>query len=296
MLQVTITVDTMLCIKPTDGPGPVNDRDEVYFVVKCTGPGKADAARRLPANDDYYEFKKGTHGEKTGWTNQNQMKQGNPILWAGNLANGEICQVLVVVGEQDNKDLPKIARTVAAVGAVATPIVGDFFGAGAAGKKIGEYLDKIQKLIKDNPDDVIGSFSVSVKNDNNKLVVEYVAGDKTKMGKDGSFQARGDGSYDGTVKATSALVKAGTPVPKRRVYLGEEVDRCSETVLKVKETGGMVEVRKGESKEVYIADPRITWFCGSSEEKATLRPSTNLVVVEREKDGRKITWKCYREE
>ena len=87
-------------------------------------------------------------------------------------------------------------------------------------------------------------------------------------------------------------------VPFRRpdtteVFLGTEIDQSGEKVIKVMGASGGVDIRKGETKEVPVKENRFRWMSGGSEEFTTAPKLTNYVKASREKDGRKITWKCY---
>lgn len=90
------------------------------------------------------------------------------------------------------------------------------------------------------------------------------------------------------------------PRPKGRIHACDEVDRCGRDVLRVKGASGMTEVRKGQSVEVRVSldkDGFFHWQCGDSWERT--RPSdsrTTIVMVTREPNGRRIDWKCFREE
>ncbi len=101
-ISVIVTIPHIRCHRATSN----DDRDELYIL---TGGG------RLPSGDDYYE----AFSEKDLWpqfTNQDQRPQPAPELWRGTIADGQKVAFLCVAGEQDNKDLKKIAEALEAVG------------------------------------------------------------------------------------------------------------------------------------------------------------------------------------
>jgi hypothetical protein len=296
-IQAVVTIDKMYCQRPTETG--LNDRDEVYMIVNTHSP-KGPSSKRLPRKDDYYEFFQNTHGEDRGWTNQDQVRQGKPILWKGNLAPGQSAHIFVVIGEQDNKDLAAIGRVLLKIAEIAAGGAGIVFGQPEAAAAVAGALEKISGAIEDSKDDVIGSFGLLLKNENGQLKKMWVAGKYTTEAgtNSGDFKCHGTShsSYDVTAHVSQDHVAPDTPTPKRRIYLGTEIDRCGETSLRVQSVNGTVEVHKGETKEVQVPSKRFWWMCADSKEWTTAPDSTNLVIVTRGYGDRKITWKCYREE
>jgi len=296
-IQVVVSIDKMYCRQPTETG--LNDRDEVYMIVKTEAPD-GHSAKRLPRADDYYEFWKYTHGEDRGWTNRDQQKQGKPILWRGNLAPGKTALINVAIGEQDNKDLDDIGRLLLKIGGFAISGGATALGQPEAGAAIAGLLGKISDAVQDNHDDVIGSFGLLLKNEHGSLRQMWVAGKYTTQEEtnSGNFKCHGPShsSYDLTAHVSQEHVASGTPTPTRRIYLGTEIDRCGEYSLRVQSVNGTVEVHKGETKEVHVPSHRFWWYCADSKEWTTAPDSTNLVIVTRGYGDRKITWKCYREE
>src|SRR5262245_45345011 len=68
-----------------------NTDDEVYF--QLTGNSSIGLiSRRLPAFDDYYQFRQGSTAVASDyrtWTNQHGDPVGRPVLWAGALNDNE---------------------------------------------------------------------------------------------------------------------------------------------------------------------------------------------------------------
>ena len=168
--KVKIAIEKMHCIRPTEN-GWINDRDELYIAVAGKTPA-GSLKKRLPRNDDYYEFWEGTRGEKRGWTNQNQRKQGKPVIWEGELENGESADFLINIGEQDNKNLPifkKIGQKILEYLSKASEENNE--------DKYGMYITSAKYLIDFLPasdkDDIIGTFLMRVKNYGGRISVTY---------------------------------------------------------------------------------------------------------------------------
>jgi hypothetical protein len=81
-----------------------------------------------------------------------------------------------------------------------------------------------------------------------------------------------------------------------RQFLGNEHDKCGRSLTLVQDAAGVVEVRKGETKEVKVPSNRFWWYCLEDREWTTAPEGTNLVIVTRAPEGRDITWACYKEE
>src|SRR5260370_33673535 len=67
---------------------------------------------------------------------------------------------------------------------------------------------------------------------------------------------------------------------RRRVHACDEIDRCSHNGLQVRGANGMVEVRKGQTKEVRVQldrDGYFHWQCGNSRERT--RPTASRTVI-----------------
>jgi hypothetical protein len=62
-------------------------------------------------------------------------------------------------------------------------------------------------------------------------------------------------------------------------YLGTEIDRCRRDALEVGATTGHVSIGQGQATFVEVPDRRIKWWCGGTEESATLPPGTRFVRV-----------------
>ncbi len=102
-LDVKLSVDFMECIVPTEA-GLLNNRDEVFIEVKGNvQPG--DGYARLPGEENYYEFSKGSRRSENGWTDRDGIACGRPVLFCGKLEQGERAELLIKVREQDNDDV-----------------------------------------------------------------------------------------------------------------------------------------------------------------------------------------------
>jgi hypothetical protein len=77
-------------------------------------------------------------------------------------------------------------------------------------------------------------------------------------------------------------------------FLDTEIDRCRQNVLEIQTVNGRQSIPNLAPTMVEVSDPRITWWCDGSEEKATLPPGTRFVRVawNRDDDGR-IEWQSY---
>lgn len=78
------------------------------------------------------------------------------------------------------------------------------------------------------------------------------------------------------------------------LLLGKTEDKCSEAILKVENRKGeRVVVKKGETAEVLLKANRFRWWCGGTEEWATLPARSDKVKVVRAKEDRDIVWHAY---
>ncbi len=80
-----------------------------------------------------------------------------------------------------------------------------------------------------------------------------------------------------------------------RQKLSTETDRCGSDVLRVQSVNGLVEIRKGQSREIFIPNRRFVWFCDRSKEFTTAPRGTNFIIARRASTGREITWECFKD-
>src|SRR5262249_23035916 len=139
-------------------------------------------------------------------------------------------------------------------------------------------------------------------NDRGTLRTQWIAGEFTKQLKPGEpfFECKGthDGAYDVVAGVTSRPVKATDPVARRRTLLGTEKENSGNDILRVERVGGVGTVGKGEQKELHVRSREVKWHSGKTNTNdRTVGPlNTSLVVVRREKDGRRFFVDCYRED
>ena len=170
---------------PTKGP---EDRDEAFIEVFGQDLTTFGINHRLPdvhgTKDDYYGMRAGnvkSSGAPESWINQQGHVVQNPILWRGELAEGERAGFLVLVREQDNE----LAGTTAAIlklvfgacqvvaGPAAEVSKDPNVKAVAEGCKHAE--DLTDNLPKNDKNELIGAFYVTVENADGRLQTTYLA-------------------------------------------------------------------------------------------------------------------------
>ncbi len=336
-LIVEVEMKGLLATQITEERGPGNDRDETYLAISGQTPQGAPDMR-LPLgkdNDDYYEFTNYTQrtDEPTDvWTNLDQRDVGYPRIWNGKLLVGQTAYFQVMVMEQDNKDLKRI-REAAMYGcdliptsglptggadggtSSATGMDGGLSGRDAqvAGCKwlAGQIPDKTQ-------DDVIGTFQVTVKNEDGELKVDTLP--VTLPGIASTTRQSAFGAADITYKEAQLLdgklvdvflmngansnyradvaVKVTPGITNPLRYIGNTNDECSNDWFYVNGIDGQVVVSKGGPQaDLPIASQEISYYCGSSREtNPRCDGRTNHVKVWRDATGRGVHWSCFKEE
>lgn len=76
-------------------------------------------------------------------------------------------------------------------------------------------------------------------------------------------------------------------------YIGSTGERSDARSILVQSTSGAVSVTKGDRKRITLPDYRFWWYSGKSREWTTTPFRTNVAVVYRERDGRRMNWACY---
>jgi hypothetical protein len=115
----TIYFDEITCIARTQESGLGRKRDEMYIRSVVRSP-EGVSVRRLPYDDDYYEFwtgttsrkdisKKGEHGLRA-WTNKDQRDVGPPVIWSGHLLDGQWVDAMITIMEQDSREMKAIRQ------------------------------------------------------------------------------------------------------------------------------------------------------------------------------------------
>ncbi len=302
-VKVEVYVDNMTCTQPSDSTA-LNDRDEVYAQVQADGYGLS-RNWRLPTygpDDDYYEFFTNSTSNTTNfnlWTNQDQAPVGRPLLWSGTLPNFQPAQFLVVLREQDNKFLStlKSALSVAipAAQAAVVPFVPEAAGVFSGASGLANAIPDIRA------DDVIGVFSVRVRNHYGQIRAEWVAVNNINFGVAGMAKAaitsintagiyaaglaqnginacefKFDGTANSKYRATAAVKMVNT-VALRRQYLGYVEGGCnaSNGTISMKDRFNQTLTLTSQFPPNNLATVRIQpssvgrwvpWKCGSNQE------------------------------
>lgn len=297
-VDVYVTIDRMKAVLTTERSGG-NTRDEVYVAIAGRLPWGVNYIDRLPTPDDYYGLHSGESTQTVGWTNQDGAPVGAPVIWAGKLDHGQVAAFTVHLGEQDNKDVDVIKSiSLAIVGRLAGFIPLPFVGS-----VLSNLADAAQSIPVDATDDMLGTFIVTIRNDNGAISTMWdplsTTTPKTttiKMAGDNASASFTSFGTDGAWYEYSAKVVKGQAPP---VYLGQEFDACGETNLDVRNASGqLVRVAKGQRRTMPIAldgSGEFTWYCGGTRE--VTEPSwrdANVVEVVRAASGRGITWNLFR--
>ncbi len=321
-MQVVVYFDRLQCIEHTVESG--GGRDEVYMIVNgdsLTG----FYYHRLPGDDDYYEFVDGQTGradDHTTWTNKNQSFVGRPILWAGTLNENEGANIVVVIAEQDNADLGTVKDALEAGLGVIAPLIT------AAGTLASAAVAGASKVVEKIPDiklhDVIGAFAVHIRNEGGLQYTIIPWNDyRFGAGRPGATTTL-DGSSFYAAALGNERLKAGTLTfnaaavgeeqrgryvgvvairivdalgdLERIEYLGTEIDRCGQPILRVRGRDGVVEVpRDARNARVDVPGREFFWDCGPdvTNDRTNGPDGTDLVYVSRG-EQRRIEWNCYR--
>jgi hypothetical protein len=319
-MEVSFYIDQMAAHQVTDGDSTA-DRDEVYILSRGSLPGGFISERlpRYPSGDDYYEFftnRVAASQNLAQWTNQDQAPIGKPVFWAGHLAHNQAGAFLIILGEQDNKDLAAIKQVILGSLNVLGTVVGGI--AGPAGPAVTAAVSAATAAAGSLPDttkdDVIGAFAVQFKNNDGELQTTWLAlpNIQIRQGQSGSttmldttnpfalarrdfgfetavfnMSATGGGSYQ--VAATLELNPRSRPTAWQ--YLGrvggfDPIEglvsgRCNRPQpVKVQGRAGSV-LMADNPRAVPVIQPEFGWLCASSQEGSECRSGTNLVVGER---------------
>ena len=170
---------------PTKGP---EDRDEVYVSVFGQDLTTFGINHRLPSvhgtNDDYYGIRTGnvkSVGAPESWINQQGHIVQNPILWRGELAEGERAGFLVLVREQDNELAGTTAEILKLIFGACKVIAGPIAEASkdpnakAVEEGCKHAEDLADNLPKNDKHELIGAFYVTVENVGGRLQTTYLA-------------------------------------------------------------------------------------------------------------------------
>jgi hypothetical protein len=178
-VSVSVRIEQMSCqhISQEDKLPLVgsNTRDEVYLEVRgrkydAQGNAVELISKRMPGGDDYYEFENNTlRTMSTKWTNKDQRDVGYPLIWSGTLLAGERVDLVVMIEEQDNKDLLQVRSALS----------WSLDKIGSARPDYKQYTDNLKEVANLLPtttrDDIIGSFSVTVENVAGKIKATWIA-------------------------------------------------------------------------------------------------------------------------
>lgn len=146
---------------------------------------------------------------------------------------------------------------------------------------------------------VVGGKSVP-KNDNGAGVIVPLVENRFSWSCDGSTEwttcpdgtthVRASRDSGGRIQ-WDCLVKAPAAGTQ---FLGTEIDRCGDDTLEIATTTGSAGIPDRQPQFVEVPDRRITWWCGGTEEKATLPPGTRFVRVLWDRDDdRRIEWQSF---
>jgi hypothetical protein len=301
---------------PGDGPG---DTDEVYIhVIGQTPKGGINA--RLPRSihkEDYYEFPPNhiaTSASDWSWTNQEQVGQGCPEIWNGSLQNGQRAEFLVLVLEQDNKNLKPLK---------------DFLGASIqAASLVNPKLTLIKPLIDQLPekkaDDRIGAVAIVVENQNGQIVstfepiltpelnsnvdrnapalANYVGAGNQKWAAHFDMHGTGGAHY----RAIFAAAPTVQEVRLARMWLCKDADgtgKAWQVDVEVNLGGGKVDVStiaNGKSRlfrPAFREDGFFYWN-QKGDQKGRTRPSdqaTTMVIGRFFAEEKTVRWSCFKE-
>lgn len=327
-LKVVLTIDQMAVTEiTTEDEIPIigsNTVDEVYFFVTGTS-SRGLFARRLPTQDDYYQFWNGStslSSDYRTWTNLDEEPIGRPFLWAGELANQEGADLFVVVAEQDNKKLGALKRALQAGHKLMKATYGTDPKAAAALQFSEPLIEAIPEIDKD---DIIGAFVVHLENVGGQVSATFVPWLEYQFesGREGgttvansesyavkSIGQQGSEAIELDLMATRkghyrAIVKAAVVEEfgdAQFEFLGVDIDRCGEELLYVKDrVKGIIEITEGQSDvPIDILNHRFYWYCGADsladddKDWTTAPLPTDRIYVTRGA-SRKITWKSYRD-
>ena len=154
-LKVELNIEAVHCMEPSRHS--VDQEDQLIILVRGQSP-KEDYMKRLPADDNYYRGMKNVHLTQSGWPDRHNKKNEKPILWRGNLREGQTAKFFVVLAAQQSRELAVVSQDLA-----------HFWGT----KQITSYVEE-------NKHDVLGSFTVIMKNVAGELQVTWNAGDYTR--------------------------------------------------------------------------------------------------------------------
>lgn len=167
--NIVVYLDNLTAFETSDDSsgGLGNTRDEVYLQVQASTP-QGIYGVRLPRRDDqedYYSFPtrnySATAGDMSSWINRDNAYMGKPIIYSGELADGQSMTFNVLILEQDNTNLGVTRSAIKAGLTASTPIAGTN-PYGLAGIAAGLALTE---LIPDTTaGDVIGGFSLTIVN------------------------------------------------------------------------------------------------------------------------------------
>jgi hypothetical protein len=99
-ILVRLNIAMIHCMETTEG-GPFNTDDETYVEVHGATPAGA-VDKRLPGDDDYYSV---PPGRMNIWIDRDGHQRPRPLIWAGELAEGQTATFNVTIRDQDNKSL-----------------------------------------------------------------------------------------------------------------------------------------------------------------------------------------------
>jgi hypothetical protein len=309
-VDVQLRLSQMQCVNLTREEGLNNDRDEVYVLVR--GNTKAGlVGERFPlhyngnAGDSYYEFWMNKANTQDGdWTNHDQVAVGRPLLWSGQVDPGQTVEFLVSFMEQDNGDLASIKKALQE----GLKLAGELYSQPQYDAIIDAAKGLADKVPEIKGHELIGSFMVQITNKGGKIETTWLpvvgklndAANPAVQGVSAREKAQA-AMFDMAVPGGSGQyvvipTVAEGPVVPRRYYINRNTDRCGESLLAVEGSNGFYHADKGKTAWVPLKEPRFRWYCGTSEEWATLPPGTNLVQTIRSgSDDRKITWVAYQE-
>lgn len=172
---------------PTKGP---EDRDEPYVEVLGQDLRTFAINHRHPdvhgTSEDYFESGKGDvmlRDAHDTWTNLQGHIVQHPILWRGELADGERAGFLVLLREQDNEHAGAAAAFLKLIFGTCEAIAGTITesekGGVTAAKAVQEgckHANKLsESLPKDDIHELIGAFYVTVENVEGQLQTTYLA-------------------------------------------------------------------------------------------------------------------------
>ncbi len=297
-VDVTITLDQLTAVQTTERWGN-NTRDEVYVAVAGKISTGAAHFARLPADDDYIGLHSGMNTQTFGWPNLAGGNTGTPVIWSGKLDNGQSAAFTVQLGEQDNKDVD----TIKAISLAIVERLAGFIPLPYVGTVLSTLASVAQSIPVDAHDDMLGTFVVTVKNDNGTLSALFdpisTKDPVTTTVRTGTTALSATFTSFGTDASayTYAVKVAKAAAPPR--YLGVEFDQCGDSNLDVRDaSGNVVRVSKGQTKTMPIAldgNGEFTWWCGGSREvTAPSWSNANFLEVRRSGTDRQITWSLYR--